>query len=119
MLFRSYLGVCSESMREKVSSGLLYSISFSQWRMEQGGKNVADIVEPAVNFIYLYNALPWFRAFTLTLPSARTTPTFEDTHPMGEEEEDLVFLCVRAEMETEPGSRVVCGGRTEEEAGLP
>ena len=23
-----------------------------------------------------YNALPWFRAFTLTLPSARTTPAF-------------------------------------------
>ena len=33
--------------------------------------------------------------------------SFKDTHPMGEEEEDLVFLCVRAEMETEPGSRVV------------
>ena len=40
-------------MREKVSGGLLYSISFSQWRTEQGGKNVADIVEAAVNFIYL------------------------------------------------------------------
>ena len=25
---------------------------------------------------------------------------YKDTHPMGEEEEDLVFLCVRAEMET-------------------
>ena len=36
--------------------------------------------------------------------------SFKDTHPMGEEEEDLVFLCVRAEMETEPGSPVVCGG---------
>ena len=34
----------------------------------------------------------------------------KDTLPMGEEEEDLVFLCVSAEMETEPGSRVVCGG---------
>ena len=33
-----------------------------------------------------------------------------EAHPMGEEEEDLVFLCVRAEMETEPGSRVVGGG---------
>ena len=29
---------------------------------------------------------------------------------MGEEEEDLVILCVSAEMETEPGSRVLCGG---------
>ena len=28
---------------------------------------------------------------------------------MGEGEEDLVFLCVRAEMETEPGSPVVGG----------
>ena len=36
--------------------------------------------------------------------------SFKDILPMGEEEEDLVFLCVRAEMETEPGSRVVCGG---------
>ena len=36
--------------------------------------------------------------------------SFKDTHPMGEEEEDLVILCVSAEMETEPGSRVVCGG---------
>ena len=26
--------------------------------------------------------------------------SFKDTLPMGEEEEDLVFLCVRAEMET-------------------
>ena len=34
----------------------------------------------------------------------------KDTLPMGEEEEDLVILCVSAEMETEPGSRVVCGG---------
>ena len=32
----------------------------------------------------------------------------QDILPMGEEEEDLVFLCVRAEMETEPGSRVMC-----------
>ena len=34
--------------------------------------------------------------------------SFKDTLPMGEEEEDLVFFCVRAEMETEPGSRVMC-----------
>ena len=34
--------------------------------------------------------------------------SFKDILPMGEEEEDLVFLCVRAEMETEPGSRVMC-----------
>ena len=33
--------------------------------------------------------------------------SFKDTLPMGEEEEDLVFLCVRAEMETEPGSHVM------------
>ena len=36
--------------------------------------------------------------------------SLKDTLPVGEEEEGLVFLCVRAEMETEPGSRVVCGG---------
>ena len=36
--------------------------------------------------------------------------SLKDTLPMGEEEEGLVFLCVSAEMETEPGSRVVCGG---------
>ena len=36
--------------------------------------------------------------------------SFKDILPLGEEEEeeDLVFLCVRAEMETEPGSRVMC-----------
>ena len=34
--------------------------------------------------------------------------SFKDILPMGEEEEDLVFLCVRAEMGTEPGSRVMC-----------
>ena len=39
-----------------------------------------------------------------TLP--RLSP--KDTLPMGEEEEDLVFLCLRAEMETETGSRVMC-----------
>lgn len=33
--------------------------------------------------------------------------SFKDTLPMGEEEEDLVFFCVRAEMETEPGSHVM------------
>ena len=50
-----------------------------------------------------------------SLPESRGGRTgsrlsFKDILPMGEEEEDLVFLCVRAEMETEPGSRVVCGG---------
>ena len=50
-----------------------------------------------------------------SLPESRGGRTgsrfsFKDTLPMGEEEEDLVFLCVRAEMETEPGSRVVGGG---------
>ena len=37
-----------------------------------------------------------------------TRLSFKDTLPMGEEEEDLVFLCLRAEMETETGSRVMC-----------
>ena len=50
-----------------------------------------------------------------SLPESRGGRTgsrlsFKDILPMGDEEEDLVFLCVRAEMETEPGSRVVCGG---------
>ena len=36
--------------------------------------------------------------------------SLKDTLPMGEEDEGLVFLCVSAEMETEPGNRVVCGG---------
>ena len=40
-----------------------------------------------------------------SLPESRggrtgTRLSFKDTLPMGEEEEDLVFLCVRAEMET-------------------
>lgn len=35
--------------------------------------------------------------------------SFKDILPMGEEEEDLVFLCVSAELETWLGSRVVCG----------
>jgi len=48
-----------------------------------------------------------------SLPESRGGRTgsrlsFKDILPMGEEEEDLVFLCVRAEMETEPGSRVMC-----------
>lgn len=35
--------------------------------------------------------------------------SFTDTLPMGEEEEDLVFLCVSAQPETWLGSRVMCG----------
>ena len=35
--------------------------------------------------------------------------SFTDILAMGEEEEDLVFLCVSAELETWLGSRVMCG----------
>lgn len=47
-----------------------------------------------------------------SLPESRGGRTgsrlsFKDTLPMGEAEEDLVFFCVRAEMETEPGSHVM------------
>ena len=35
--------------------------------------------------------------------------SFKDILAMGEEEEDLVFLCVSAELETWLGSRVMCG----------
>lgn len=48
-----YLGICSERMQEKVSGGLVYSISFNQGRTEPGEKNVTNIGEVAVNFIYL------------------------------------------------------------------
>ena len=34
--------------------------------------------------------------------------SFKDILPLGEEEEDLVYLCVSAEMETERGSHVMC-----------
>ena len=34
--------------------------------------------------------------------------SFKDILPMGKEEEDLVYLCVSAEMETERGSHVMC-----------
>ena len=49
-----------------------------------------------------------------SLPESRGGRTgsrlsFKDILPMGEEEEDLVFLCVSAELETWLGSRVVCG----------
>lgn len=41
----------------------------------------------------------------------RTGSRLSFTHilPLGEEEEDLVFLCVSAELETWLGSRVMCG----------
>ena len=45
-----------------------------------------------------------------SLPESRGGKNWFQTQltlPMGEEEEDLVFFCVRAEMETEPGSHVM------------